>query len=553
MKYLNKDFWIDNDSIYFKLDFNKRDLNEILNGVSIGNNVYRHPLTPTYLLKALDTLKIDKKDYQNLIDQLYKEIDFIKEKWISEAFDSYLEPHQQQAVLWIRHKKTCGLFWEMRAGKTYPSCEATKDYDRIIVLTPAGQNDNWVNAYKLSGRNDIYTTKQLNKEKDRRGYYSYLNTLNSYVLIMNKETLTSDLVKYKDLVFRDLDYLIIDEAHYFKNNKSRLYEGALKLRKQAKHALALTGTPTPNGMKDILPLFSLLFYGKFSKTYIQEIYFNFEYNYYSDFGQPTDIKKSKEKDWIELLGLWFFQLKTQEVNLFSDDFKEQDILLTLPDKQKDMYEDMLFWNSYTDDSNEDVEEQNPLTTLLRLGQISTCPNILNSASPNIKEMWLQQFLMLNPNRKVIIFSQYTTYLKHLNKIFSNGGHNVIMITGETKNKVENAKAFNEGNINVLLGNIKAAGTGITLDNADVIVFLDRSWRPDENRQAMFRIMNTQRNKYGKQKYIYYLMIANKFDGMNSIDFYMKQINENKISSTKLVDELKEHINKYRNEHHKNYE
>lgn len=543
----NYPFWIENDSVIYQLNPLKNQDNQILGGVFIGNNKYRHPLTPTFLDQVMNYFNWHPQEYIELKQRLNYDIDFIKEK---RDFTNHhlLAPHQIQAVEWIKYKKTCGLFWEMRAGKTYPSCEATKDYKKIAVLTQAGQNDNWVDAFNKLGRYDIHTTNMINKQRkkgsDRRSYYSYLNSSNNYVLVMNKETLTGDMYYYKDLVLRDLDYLIIDEAHYYKNNKSKLYQGAKKLRYQAKHCLVLTGTPTPNSMSDILPLFSLMFPRKFSKTYIQEIYFNFEYNEWSEFGTPTTIKKHKEKDWIEFLGLWFFQLKTQEVNEFSDEFIEKDILLNMTEKQKAVYEQMLFSASMEIDQ-EAIQEQNALTILLRLAQLSTCPNVFDLNLPNIKEEWIKKFLSLNQNRRVIIFSQYSTYLEYLNHYLNSTGYKSYLITGKTKNKVEIAKQFQSGVYNVLLGNIKAAGTGITLDTADIVIFLDRSWRPDENKQAMYRVMNTNRNIMSKKKYIYYLMIADRFKEMESIDFYMKKVNDLKLSNTEIINELKKYINLYR--------
>lgn len=545
---LNKyPFWIENDSVIYQLDNNKSQDNEFLGGVCIGNHKYRHPLTPIFLDKVMNYFNWHPQEYINLKQKLYYDIDFIKEK---KDFTNhqFLAPHQIQAVEWIKYKKTCGLFWEMRAGKTYPSCEATKDYKKIVVLTQAGHNDHWVEAFNKVGRSDIHTTNMINKQRkkgcDRRSYYGYLNTLNNYVLIMNKETLTGDMFYFKDLVLRDLDYLIIDEAHYYKNNKSKLYQGAKKLRYQAQHCLVLTGTPTPNSMSDILPLFSLMFPRKFSKTYIQEIYFNFEYSEWSEFGTPTTIKKSKEKDWVEFLGLWFFQLKTKEVNEFSDEFIESDILLNMGDKQKAIYTQMLF-NSSMDIDTDTIQEQNALTILLRLAQLSTCPNVFDLTNPNVKEDWIKKFLHLNTNRKVIIFSQYSSYLEYLHHYLTIMGYKPCLITGKTKNKVAIAKQFQSGFYNVLLGNIKAAGTGITLDTADVVIFLDRSWRPDENKQAMYRVMNTNRNIMSKKKYIYYLMIADSFKGLESIDFYMKKVNDLKLSSTEIINELKKYINLYR--------
>ena len=82
----------------------------------------------------------------------------------------------------------------------------------------------------------------------------------------------------------------------------------------------------------------------------------------------------------------------------------------------------------------------------------------------------------------------TAALKRLHTLIPDA----VILTGEQTNeeKEHAVKAIQTGKSRVLLANIKAGGTGFTLDKADTIIFLDKSYTPDENDQAADRIVPT---------------------------------------------------------------
>jgi SNF2 family DNA or RNA helicase len=67
-----------------------------------------------------------------------------------------------------------------------------------------------------------------------------------------------------------------------------------------------------------------------------------------------------------------------------------------------------------------------------------------------------------------------------------------MIIGETskQERQRTVEAFQAGECKVLLANIQAAGTGLTLDKAETVIFLDRAYTVAENEQAEDRAIPT---------------------------------------------------------------
>lgn len=89
---------------------------------------------------------------------------------------------------------------------------------------------------------------------------------------------------------------------------------------------------------------------------------------------------------------------------------------------------------------------------------------------------------------VIVFSQFTQVIDMVEGWLLKQGVNCVKITGKVKGK-DRTKAVNDfqaGKVHVMLMNTNAGGVAITLDRADTVVFLDQTWNPDDEEQAVGR-------------------------------------------------------------------
>ena len=116
-----------------------------------------------------------------------------------------------------------------------------------------------------------------------------------------------------------------------------------------------------------------------------------------------------------------------------------------------------------------------------------------------KEAILMQKLndLTHNGSKVIIFSQFTSYLSILEKSLRTKIPNlkIVKLTGNTRDRFQPVKTFQESNDStVMLASLKAAGLGVTLTSADYVFLMDPWWNPAVEEQAIDRAHRIGRTK-----------------------------------------------------------
>lgn len=96
--------------------------------------------------------------------------------------------------------------------------------------------------------------------------------------------------------------------------------------------------------------------------------------------------------------------------------------------------------------------------------------------------------------QVVVFSQFTRIIHMLEEWLAGKGFHVGTITGKVgdKDRRRLQRQFQEGNLQVMLMNIKAGGVGINLDRADTVIFMDETWNPDDQEQGEDRCHRASR-------------------------------------------------------------
>jgi SWI/SNF-related matrix-associated actin-dependent regulator 1 of chromatin subfamily A len=117
--------------------------------------------------------------------------------------------------------------------------------------------------------------------------------------------------------------------------------------------------------------------------------------------------------------------------------------------------------------------------------------------------------IIEQGKKVIIFTNFTETLQLLHNHF---GKSSVYLDGSCS-KVQRQFAvdqFQENDkINVFIGNLKAAGVGLTLTSAEVVIMNDLSFVPAEHAQAEDRAY-----RYGQKNnvLVYYPLFENTIEG-----------------------------------------
>lgn len=201
----------------------------------------------------------------------------------------------------------------------------------------------------------------------------------------------------------------------------------------------------------------------------------------------------------------------------------QTIKLQMNDKQRKVYESVRDTFSYEDK----IDAPSVLAQLTRLRQITTCPSLLVDNVQSEKEKFILEWVKDNSEESVIIFSTYSSYLKQLQKKIKGSR----LITGSvSRTERDNVvKDFQSGKTKVVLANIKAAGTGLTLDKGETIIFLDKEYNPSDNEQAEDRIVPTSKERNHNMHVISLVM-------EDTVDEMIEGLLQHKVNITKVIND-----------------
>ena len=118
--------------------------------------------------------------------------------------------------------------------------------------------------------------------------------------------------------------------------------------------------------------------------------------------------------------------------------------------------------------------------------------------------------ILDQDKKVIVFTNFTNTL---NKIADHFGKSAVRLDGSTSKiqRQHSVDQFQENDkIKVFVGNLQAAGVGITLTAGEAVIFNDLSFVPAHHQQAEDRAY-----RYGQKNNVsvYYPIFENTIEGI----------------------------------------
>lgn len=166
----------------------------------------------------------------------------------------------------------------------------------------------------------------------------------------------------------------------------------------------------------------------------------------------------------------------------------------------------------------------------RRRKYSTSGNI-QPILPSNKFEWIADFLVerKNAGTKVIVASQFTSFLNLLSSELDQAGFNHYLFTGDTSNKdrarIKKEFQSEKGEMLILL-NTMSGGTSLTLDAADDVVMVDQTWIPDDQTQVEDRAHRISR--------VHNVTIWN-LCSLNTIDEDIAILNNERLMETSVID------------------
>lgn len=128
--------------------------------------------------------------------------------------------------------------------------------------------------------------------------------------------------------------------------------------------------------------------------------------------------------------------------------------------------------------------------------------------------------LLAGGHRVLVFSQFTGYLKSIARALSEKGIDHLYLDGSTRNRAEVIEAFRAGAAPVFLISLKAGGFGLNLTEADHVFIMDPWWNPAAEQQAVDRI-----HRIGQEREVHvYRLVAE-----GTIEEKVMQLKESKAA------------------------
>lgn len=415
-----------------------------------------------------------------------------------------LRPYQEQGVHWLWFLYCHGLSGllcdDMGLGKTHQTMAllaaiAQEDPERknkYLVVCPTSVIYHWQELLKRflpEMRVCIYHGLQRSQEDlvDFENRFDILVT--SYgILRTGRENLGS-------LFF---EVAIYDEIQIAKNHASQTHQALRAIR--ASMRLGLSGTPIENRIRELKALFDLVLPG----------YLPNDASFRDLFILPIEKEDDAEKKVLlgKLIKPFVLRRKKSEVLRDLPEKIEEIAYCDLSEEQKKLYREIVLPTKETlyselQDSSKPTPYLHVFSLLSRLKQVCDHPCLI---SGNLKDFHLHQsgkfelFMeLLNEARgsgqKVVVFSQFLDMLAIIENWLKKKGVFYASIKGSTRDRSEELRKFREDpQCEVFVASLLAAGVGIDLTVASIVIHYDRWWNPAKENQATDRVHRIGQNR-----------------------------------------------------------
>ena len=425
--------------------------------------------------------------------------------------------HQKEAIEKLVSTRRFILADDMGLGKTTSTIIAALETGakKILIVCPASLKINW--------------EREIANYSDRTCYIAEgkkFSTESDFVIVNydilknfhNKEDKDNSL-----LLQSKFELVILDEAHMVSNAQAQRTKLINDFTKNVKRVWLLTGTPMTSRPINYYNLLNLI------ESPVAQNWMAYAIRYCQGF----QFRAGNRKVWNVTGASNLEELRDRTSKQILRRLKEN--VLDLPDKiitpvylrtSSKEYKDLM--GEYYEWLENKKEESSSLT--VQFSKIMKVRKVI--ANEKVKDTIEFVQNIIDQGKKVIIFTNFTDTLQLIHSHF---GKESVYLDGSC-NKVQRQYAvdqFQENEkIKVFVGNLKAAGVGLTLTAAEVVIMNDLSFVPAEHAQAEDRAY-----RYGQKNnvLVYYPIFENTIEGV----IYDILNKKKKVIGTVMGDELQE--------------
>lgn len=355
---------------------------------------------------------------------------------------------------------------------------------KVLVIASKSLLGSWqqqINQWSSDPRSIIAPVDTTYKKKEK----TLQNLLSrSRFYIVNYDMLRDKT--YSPLWTTNWDVIICDEAHRLKGRKTQQTQGVANLTSES--LLLLTGTWITNKHEEVFQLLQLI-NPKVFTSYWQfvERFCETEANYFNQHAKnilgPKNMGAYKY-----MMHRYLIQRKKKDVLTELPEVIHKVVPIELTRYQQKHYKELLNELMTDFDGQDIIATPNTLSQYTALRQLVLSPQMIGGKNDSNKADALLDILE-NTDGQVVVFSSFRKYIQILEELLTSKGitHRSIHgeITGDDRTRA--VEDFRAGKAKVMLGTIKAMSEGLNLQTASTLVFMDKSYVPADNDQAIARI------------------------------------------------------------------
>jgi SWI/SNF-related matrix-associated actin-dependent regulator 1 of chromatin subfamily A len=402
--------------------------------------------------------------------------------------------HQKEAIEKLVRNKKFILADDMGLGKTTSTIIAALETGakKVLIVCPASLKINWQREIANYSDRTVYIAegKKFSDEHD----FVIVN----YDILKNFHD-TKDKEK-SEIMKINFDLVIMDEAHMISNPQAQRTKIANDIASKSNRVWLLSGTPMTSRPMNYYNLLNLvdspvaMNWMAYAKRYCNGFQFSVGKRKVWNVTGASNLEELRERTSTHILR----RLKEDVLDLPEKIITP--VYLRL--KSKD-YEELMgeYFNWYDQNPEESSSLTIQFSKLMKVRKVIAQEKINNTIE--LAENIVEQ------GKKVIIFTNFTDTL---NQIYNHFGKSAVYLDGSCS-KFHRQNAVDEfqtnDKIKVFVGNLKAAGVGITLTSAEAVIMNDLSFVPAEHSQAEDR---SHRIGQKNSTSVYYPLFENSIEG-----------------------------------------
>lgn len=430
--------------------------------------------------------------------------------------------------------------------------------ERVLIVCPSGLQIQWKEELQDKFNEDFTIIK--GSIKDNQNPYEEIDKAIISVDTGRNET------KAELLLSTSWDLVIFDEAHKLKPNNKR-YDLASEICESTKHLILASATPHDGKVENFLGLVKLIdselennvdtselqsYLDPLMIRRLKEDIVNFKgkkifparknpdtiqieyspeeldfYNSVEEYVKEYYKKAEDSNDALAVLALYILNRRVSssiEAGVRSLEKRKDRLLEPYIDNETELYITAVDDNDAEEiEENEDVyigattsqtpveleEEINKLEEIIQMGK-----NLQNNGKDTKYArllLTLETIRKERPDDKIIIFTEFTDTLLFLEENLTKEGFLIAKIRGgmSPEDKKEQSRIF-EKRANLLLGT-EAAGEGLNLQFANIVINYELPWNPNRLEQRIGRVY-----RYGQKKEVFIYNFKTAFQIDNAV-------------------------------------